>query len=77
MFSWMVYLSVRLALEKLLVVSLLQSITSSNREKGRKQQRKEKEGLQDGKKKKNRGNMIDLLFQGLSPRTILTAIGKD
>ena len=25
---------------------------------------------------KKRGNMIDLFFQGLSPRTILIAIGK-
>lgn len=49
------------------------------------QQRKGKEAAKEGKggsagwekKKKNRGNMIDLLFQGLSPRTILTAIGKD
>lgn len=68
-------MTTRLALKKLLVVSLLQSIVSSNREKGRKRQRKAEEDLQDGKKKK-RGNMIDLFFQGLSPRTILIAIGK-
>lgn len=53
------------------------SIISSNRAQGRKQKQKRKagEGMQDGKKK-NTGNIIDLFFHGLSPRTILIAIGK-
>lgn len=47
MFSWLIYLPMSLALEKLLVVSLLQGSPSSNREKGRKRQRKAEEGLRD------------------------------
>lgn len=66
---------VRLALKEILAVSSLQRALSLPTEK-RKEAEKEGRGRSAGWKKKNRGNIIDLLFQGLSLRTILIAIGK-
>ena len=67
LFSWTVDLPVKLPLKELLVVSSLQkalSLPAEKREGNRKGRRGRVSRME--KKKKRRGNIIDLLFQGLS-----------
>lgn len=69
-------MSVRLALKEILILSFLQRVLSLPTEK-REGGRKGRWGRVCRMEKKNKGNVTDLLFQGLSPKNILITIGKD